>query len=275
MKYPYTFFDSRIGDKRLRDLIRIGEMPHTTEVIIVRHFGYKHKDRPDLQPYLVELLGITEQVRAPTSAAFAIYRRDNNSELLPHPPLVQYLTIKKELDLNALGSRAVYYHVGSEVTVYIWLARLKRAVAGDGNTSLALTNRNYDYAKFSPVVHERLYYQSGMIEETNGGELLKGGVAYHTIELMKGYDLFTFATSVKSKSEVAPGRKPTHETADELLADMDAAWDELTRELKPHEGITQPDIASKLGYSQRGYTEAMARLGVNYKTWRRMKKNGH
>src|SRR4051794_15573243 len=171
MTYRYVFFLPQM-DNRIRDLIRNGGMPNVTEGILIQHFGYKHKDQPQLQPHMVELLGTTEQLNRPSDAAFAVGRRDK-SPLEPHPPLVQRITIEKEEDLLALGTRSVYYHVGSEAIVYIWLARLKRAVAGDRHTSLALTDRNFKHAHFSPVVHDRLYYQSGTKEETTGGELLK------------------------------------------------------------------------------------------------------
>jgi hypothetical protein len=247
-------------------------MPNVTEIIQIQHFGYKHKDKPYLQPHMVELLGTTEQLSRPSDAAFAVGRRDQ-SPLKPHPPLVQYITIEKDEDLLALGARSVYYHVGSEVIIYIWLARLKRAVAGDRNTSLALTDRNFRHARFSPVVHERLYYQSGTKEETTGGELLETDqVDFHTSELMKGYDLLRFATSITPENGFAIGKPPKYATAAELIAAMDTAWDRLAQELKHGQAIGQPDMARALGYSPRGFTSAMGRLGVNYKTWNKGKK---
>jgi hypothetical protein len=271
MTYRFSFFLSMM-DNRIRDLIHNGGMPNVTQAIQIQHFGYKHSDRPELQPYMVELLGIPEQVYAPSPAAFAVARRDG-APLKPHPPLVIPIEIKDEAALAYLGTRSVYYHVGSEVIVYIWLARLKRAVAGDRHTSLALTDRNFKHARFSPVVHERLYYQSGIKEETSGGELLKtDNVDFHTSELMKGYDLFRFATSVTPENGFAIGKPPKYATAAELLTAMNAAWDRLAQALKPGQAIGQPDMARALGYSPRGFTSAMGRLGVNYKTWYKGKK---
>jgi len=262
MPYPYGFL-LRHRDARQRDLIRNG-MPYVHEGILIQKFGYKEKGQPEFQPYMVELFGTTKQLPAPSMAAFRAALRDM-SPLAPHPPLINQMVIKREMDLAVLGDEAVYYHVGSTVTVYIWLARLKRAVAGDRRTSLELTDRNYRHAYFSPIVHEILYYQAGRREETNGGELLEGGdVDYHTIELMKGYGFLRLVTAISPENRFALGRKPKQRTAEELTSSMDDAWIKL-----PAHRRTKPNLAEALGYSESGLNAAMRRLRINYKTWRK------